>query len=377
MRKTFKLAMIAAAAAAAMGSVQAAEVTLYGSISTGVLYKHSDELTGGQGTIKEQDSVSMESAWYGDSIWGLTGTEELGNGWTVGFTLENEFTSDDGNMATPDAIFDSQSYLRIGNDMFNIAVGNLGTLASAGGDFDLVGGFDPLEAAFGVGGMGAFASRDFAMSNTAVMEITPIDGLKVSVMGSVGDDDSNSRWADRNHYYGIGALYENGPFAAAAVVEMMQYDRPEGLADDDKGMTYTIGLSYDFDFVKPMFMYQHADKVRSWMDGDIGQDAYTTDSFLLGATAPLAGGNLLASVQYLKAENESAANSNNEADAWILGVAYTYELSKRTTIYAGATYAQGGDGLDKDLETNASFGDFMDRADYNGYQFGLGLNHTF
>ena len=116
MRKTFKLAMIAAAAAAAMGSVQAAEVTLYGSISTGVLYKHSDELTGGQGTIKEQDSVSMESAWYGDSIWGLTGTEELGNGWTVGFTLENEFTSDDGNMATPDAIFDSQSYLRIGND---------------------------------------------------------------------------------------------------------------------------------------------------------------------------------------------------------------------------------------------------------------------
>ena len=294
MRKTFKLAMIAAAAAAAMGSVQAAEVTLYGSISTGVLYKHSDELTGGQGTIKEQDSVSMESAWYGDSIWGLTGTEELGNGWTVGFTLENEFTSDDGNMATPDAIFDSQSYLRIGNDMFNIAVGNLGTLASAGGHFDLVGGFDPLEAAFGVGGMGAFASRDFAMSNTAVMEITPIDGLKVSVMGSVGDDDSNSRWADRNHYYGIGALYENGPFAAAAVVEMMQYDRPEGLADDDKGMTYTIGLSYDFDFVKPMFMYQHADKVRSWMDGDIGQDAYTTDSFLLGATAPLAGGNLLA-----------------------------------------------------------------------------------
>ena len=377
MRKTFKLAMIAAAAAAVMGSVQAAEVTLYGSISTGVLYKHSDELTGSQGTIKEQDSVSMESAWYGDSIWGLTGTEELGNGWTVGFTLENEFTSDDGNMATPDAIFDSQSYLRIGNDMFNIAVGNLGTLASAGGDFDLVGGFDPLEAAFGVGGMGAFASRDFAMSNTAVVEITPIDGLKVSVMGSVGDDDSNSRWADRNHYYGIGALYENGPFAAAAVVEMMQYDRPEGLADDDKGMTYTIGLSYDFDFVKPMFMYQHADKVRSWMDGDIGQDAYTTDSFLLGATAPLAGGNLLASVQYLKAENESAANSNNEADAWILGVAYTYELSKRTTIYAGATYAQGGDGLDKDLEANASFGDFMDRADYNGYQFGLGLNHTF
>ena len=377
MRKTFKLALIATAAAAALGSAQAAEVTLYGSVSTGVVYKHSDELTGGENAMKERDSVSMESAWYGDSIWGITGSEDLGNGWTVGFTLENEFTSDDGNMATADTLFDSQSYLRVGNDMLNIAVGNLGTLASAGGDFDLVGGFDPLEAAFGVGGMGAFASRDFAMSNTAVVEITPIDGLKVSFMGSVGDDDSNTRWADRNHYSGVGALYENGPFAAAAVVEMMQYDRPVGLSDDDKGMTYTLGLSYDFDVVKPMFMYQHADKVRNWMDGDIGADAYTIDSFLLGATAPLGGGNLLASLQYLKAENESTSSSNNEADAWIVGLAYTYELSKRTTIYAGATYAKGGDGLDKDLDADASFGEFIDRADYNGYQFGLGLNHTF
>ena len=109
MRKTFKLALIATAAAAALGSAQAAEVTLYGSVSTGVVYKHSDELTGGENAMKERDSVSMESAWYGDSIWGITGSEDLGNGWTVGFTLENEFTSDDGNMATADTLFDSQS----------------------------------------------------------------------------------------------------------------------------------------------------------------------------------------------------------------------------------------------------------------------------
>ena len=32
---------------------------------------------------------------------------------------------------------------------------------------------------------------------------------------------------------------------------------------------------------------------------------------------------------------------------------------------------------DKDLDADASFGEFIDRADYNGYQFGLGLNHTF
>ena len=43
----------------------------------------------------------------------------------------------------------------------------------------------------------------------------------------------------------------------------------------------------------------------------------------------------------------------------------------------GATYAQGSDGLDKDLSAAdpQAFKDF--RGNYNGYQFGVGLNHTF
>ena len=387
MTRSFKMLLTAACTAAALSAgAQAAEVTLYGSISTGFVYTHTDKLTGGAAPQDKVDNVSMESAWYGDSIWGLTGTEELGGGWTVGFTLENEFTSDDGAMATENGIFDSQAYLRIGNDFVNIAAGNLGTLASAGGDFDLVGGFDPLEAAFGVGGMGTFASRDFAMANSAVIEVTPIEGLKVSFMGSAGDDDSLSRWADRNHYYGLGAAYENGPFAVAAVVEMMQYDKaPVANATDDRGMLYTLGLSWDFGFVKPTFMYQHADKVRSFRDNDmrdalgvVNNDAYTIDSFLLGATAPLGNGTLMGSIQYMKAENETVASSDNDADAFVVGLAYAYEMSKRTTLYAGATYAQGGDGLDKDLSASSAFGEgFMDRAEFNGFQFGLGLNHTF
>ncbi len=389
MTKSFTKVLAAAAAASALAGMSsaslAAEVTLYGSISTGVVYSHAKELTtGGVVDAKKTNSVSMESAWYGDSIWGLTGSEDIGGGWSVGFTLENEFTSDDGNLATEGGLFDSQAYLRIGNDFVNIAAGNLGTLASAGGDFDLVGGFDPLEAAFGVGGMGTFASRDYAIANAAVIEITPIEGLKVSLMGSAGDDDGISRWADRNHYYGIGANYENGPFAAAAVVEMMQYDKVGD--NDDKGMIYTLALSYDFGFVKPMAMYQHADKVRSFRDGDLRDEdgltnngAYTIDSFLLGATAPLGNGTLMGSLQYMKAENE-AATGNNEADAFVVGLAYAYEMSKRTTLYVGATYAHGGDGLDADLSANDTFGadsGFMDRAEFNGYQFGLGLNHTF
>lgn len=383
MRQSIKLAVAAAAVAAAFGA-QAAEVSLYGSISTGMVYQHADKLTHGNVTTDPKtDKLSMESGWFGDSIWGITGEEELGNGWTVGFTLENEYASDTGALGTENTIFDSQAYLRVGNDTFNFAAGNIGGLASAGGDFDMIGGFDPMGAFFGVGGMGAFASKDYASGNMLVAEVTPVEGLKVSAMASVGEDDSEAGWEDRTHYYGLGASYEVGAFAAAAVVEMLNYNSIENQApvNDDNAYFFSLGLSYDFGVVKPSFIYQHADKVRETTyndDGDVtNQASYKFDSFLLGATAPLGNGTLMGSIQYMKAENK--ANSKDEGNATILALAYSYELSKRTSLWTGATYAVGGDGLDKDLGANdEEFGhSLLSRGDANGYTFGLGLVHTF
>ena len=219
----FKTTLLAMAVSAAAFSVQAAQVSLYGSVSTGVLYQNQASLSGGQGATNQEskDSFTMESGFWGDSIWGITGEEDLGNGWTVGFTLENEFGSDTGEMASDGTIFDSQAYLRIGNDKVNFAFGNIGGLASAGGDFDLICGFDPMEAFVGVAGLGAFASKDYASGNMAVVEVTPMEGLKVSLMGNTGDDDSSDpKWSDRNHYYGLGVSYENGPLALAAIAQI-------------------------------------------------------------------------------------------------------------------------------------------------------------
>ena len=378
----FKTTLLAMAVSAAAFSVQAAQVSLYGSVSTGLLYSNSASLSGGvdaQGNALDNqqsvDSFSMESGFWGDSIWGITGEEDLGNGWTVGFTLENEFGSDTGALATDGKIFDSQAYLRIGNDKVNFAFGNIGGLASAGGDFDLICGFDPMEAFVGVAGLGAFASKDFASDNMAVVEVTPIEGLKVSLMGNTGDDDSNAKWSDRDHYYGLGVSYENGPLALAAIAEMRKYDRAADWADNDDSWTFTVAAAYDFEVVRPSFVYQHASKTREFAAGDISGAAYNFDSFMLGATAPLGQGTLRASVQYVKGENDAV--SDEEGNATILGLAYTYDMSKRTTLYGAAFYSVGGDGLDKDLGTNEMAFGLMDRAEYNSVGFGVGLVHTF
>lgn len=376
----FKTTLLAMAVSAAAFSVQAAQVSLYGSVSTGVLYQNQASLSGGPDAANQEskDSFTMESGFWGDSIWGITGEEDLGNGWTVGFTLENEFGSDTGEMASEGTIFDSQAYLRIGNDKVNFAFGNIGGLASAGGDFDLICGFDPMEAFVGVAGLGAFASKDFASGNMAVVEVTPMEGFKVSLMGNTGDDDSKAKWSDRNHYYGLGVSYENGPLALAAIAEMRKYDRIAGWdanADNDASWTFTVAAAYDFEVVRPSFVYQHASKTHEFAAGEISENAYNFDSFMLGATAPLGQGTLRASVQYVKGENDAV--SDEEGSATILGLAYTYDMSKRTTLYGAAFYSVGGDGLDKDLGANDTEFDFMGRADYNSVGFGVGLVHTF
>lgn len=383
----FKTTLLAMAVSAAAFSVQAAQVSLYGSVSTGLLYSNSASLSGGvdaQGKVLDNqqsvDSFSMESGFWGDSIWGITGEEDLGNGWTVGFTLENEFGSDTGEMAGAEdgVLFDSQAYLRIGNDKVNFAFGNIGGLASAGGDFDLLCAFDPMEAYVGVAGLGAFASKDFASGNMAVVEVTPMEGFKVSLMGNTGDDDSNAKWSDRDHYYGLGVSYENGPLALAAIAEMRKYDRSakwDANADNDASWTFTVAAAYDFEVVRPSFVYQHASKTHEFAAGDISENAYNFDSFMLGATAPLGQGTLRASVQYVKGENDAV--SDEEGSATILGLAYTYDMSKRTTLYGAAFYSVGGDGLDKDLGANEKEFGLMGRADYNSVGFGVGLVHTF
>lgn len=373
----FKTTLLAMAVSAAAFSVQAAQVSLYGSVSTGVLYQNQASLSGGEEPQESKDSFTMESGFWGDSIWGITGEEDLGNGWTVGFTLENEFGSDTGEMASEGTIFDSQAYLRIGNDKVNFAFGNIGGLSSAGGDFDLICGFDPMEAFVGVAGLGAFASKDFASGNMAVVEVTPMEGFKVSLMGNTGDADSNAKWSDRDHYYGLGVSYENGPLALAAIAEMRKYDRQAGWSDNDDSWIFTVAAAYDFEVIRPSFVYQHASKTREFGASDPldSSGAYNFDSFMLGATAPLGQGTLRASVQYVKGENDAV--SDEEGSATILGLAYTYDMSKRTTLYGAAFYSVGGDGLDKDLGANEPEFGLMGRADYNSVGFGVGLVHTF
>ena len=118
-----KKTLIAAAVMAASGvAFAASNVTLYGVLEEGVVVqkgKHFDT------------NVQLKSGFVAGNRWGIKGVEELGNGYAVGFILENGFNSDDGtNGQKYSGGFSRETKLYINGGFGQIGFGRLGSLAN-------------------------------------------------------------------------------------------------------------------------------------------------------------------------------------------------------------------------------------------------------
>ena len=100
MKKTFVAVAVLGAFA---GSAMAADVTLYGKIDLGLQYQHLDNGTTTTDQFKETSGQNSGSRF------GLKGTEDLGNGYKVGFVLENGFSGDTGAFSTDGKLFDREA----------------------------------------------------------------------------------------------------------------------------------------------------------------------------------------------------------------------------------------------------------------------------
>ena len=120
-----KKTLIAAAVMAASGvAFAASNVTLYGVIEEGVVLekaKHGDTL------------VKLQSGFDQGSRWGIKGVEDLGNGYAVGFILEQGFNADSGNESVAGKAFSRESFLYLTGDFgrFGFPAGCVGPLRGA------------------------------------------------------------------------------------------------------------------------------------------------------------------------------------------------------------------------------------------------------
>ena len=404
MKKT--LAAVAVLGAFA-GTALAADVTLYGKIDGGLNYTHQkvESQTDGAGPVHSasSDDFTFKSGQNSGSRFGLKGTEQITDGLTVGFQLENGFSVDDGKMGQGSRLFGREARVYVQTEFGEIGFGRMGGLDSGLGSYDLIAGSSVFGTGWGeyTGTMDLFFKGVSDRYDNMITYKSPkFAGLTLVAQASLkkdsgADGDEGTHLADRYYAVGLGADY--GALKGGLTFSMQDYagfaERyakgvtgviNEDVANDSDGYTVTAFGAYDFGVTKVSLGAQYFDNVAQargslqpsvaeFEDGkvtpvyeygkvDFGLTGY---GVILGAITPIAGGNLYTSLGYADYEASDISKTAQENGAekadykvYGVGVGYQYPLSKRTYVYTAASYthetANKGLTTSKDLDTDTT-----------------------
>ena len=352
----FKKSLAAVAVLGAFaGSALAADVQLYGLVDLGLNWTQVDKGT------TTTDSFGMGSGQNSGSRFGLKGTEDLGNGYKVGFNLENSFKADDGALDKDSRLFHRESLLFVQTPFGEISAGRTGALDAGTGRYNLMGSG---ATAIGTGWDKVGCSSDVLlgtgsrMDNTLTFKSPNMAGFTVLAQASLKKDntsktDGEEGSSDAERYYGLGVTYGVGAFNTGLVVSQADYGRAavngNNPQNDDDMLTVSGFVNYDFGMIKPMFAAQYWDGGKDY-DGAAsvnitsGKKNYATKGYglVVGATAPVVGGTLKVTAGWNDYETlfETAQHGNGEGNNFMVGVGYEYPLSKRTFVYTAAGYSE-------------------------------------
>lgn len=379
-----KLIAVAVLGACVAGSAFAANVDVYGRIDTGLSYVHYDET----GLSDAVDTLSLDSGLSSGSRWGLKGSEDLGNGYQVGFVLESGFSSDTGAMSK-DGLFNREATLRVSGPFGSIYAGRMGRIGSDAGSVGFyAGSVSPFGSGWGKmpGHFAVTANYDTRYSNALAYVSPKVGPVTVYAQYTMGNATENESGDDR--LFSLGAQADFGALQVLGLVEYLNkksFDGTNAYDDSQYDDSYTINLggSYDFGVAKVFLAGQYfkaapdfAGMKDNYGDGSVDEIAwrFSFDGFgvNVGATAPIGAGQFLVSAGYGKGDlNIDTKDAKVSADAYIIQVGYTYPFSKRTNLYAGAGYMQTS--MEDGYITNTSTSD----KDFKTTQVMFGLLHKF
>ena len=329
MKKT--LAALAVLGAFA-GSAAAADVQLYGVVDEGLIYtntKVTDE--------KSVDQLQLKSGRNLGSRWGLKGSEDLGNGYKVGFKLESGFEADSGTLQE--------------NRLFR-------GIASAAGTYDLIGYVESFDG--GDNNVWGFASSS-RYDNVVAYQTPRFAGLQLTAQYSFKTDsaakndtptgfsgDEGTSAAKR--YASIGVSGDYGAAQFAAGYELTKYGANSAgdreVADKD-GSLFFVGGNYNFEVVRVYAEAQYFEGLAGINNdykfanqGKAASDGLKGYGLHLGAKAPIAAGTLTAGLYYVDAKEDLTTEADQDFKYYGVSARYVYPLSKRTSVYGGAGYGQ-------------------------------------
>ena len=348
----FKKSLAAVAVLGAFaGTALAADVQLYGIVDYGFQYAETDAGINGE---KATHTFEMKDGINSASRFGLKGVEDLGNGYKVGFVLENGFHADDGTLNDGKRLFDREAHLYVASEYGQLGFGRLGVLASGNGSYGLFGSaVSPISTGWGdiLGHKAVMAAGFDRLDNSVVYKSPKFAGFNVLAQYSfkkdskaeyVGEAREGSAEVDRQ--YAFGTTYNAGNLNLVGIVTKTNVASASTEKYDSKDpMTVSLGGNYDFGVAKLFVATQY------FKDSKLAVEAFQEDQrkvydgygLQVGANVPAFGGTAKVLVGYMDAEHQNEVG----ADAYDMSrvnfaVGYEYPLSKRTLVYTGAGYCQ-------------------------------------
>lgn len=371
MKKT--LAAVAVLGAFA-GSAVAADVTLYGLVDYSLQYQHLDA---DQANVDKADTLKLSSGQNSGARFGLKGVEDLGNGYKVGFVLENGFSADTGALGSEKKLFDREAQLYIDSDFGKLAFGRVGQLASANGSYGLLGVTGPFSTGYGdaTAGLKWISANGYARFDNTVTYVTPtFAGLNVYAQYSFQNDAAQDKGVEGqssvDRYYGIGAKFVNGGLTLVGTVDSVNYASYGVHAADNKklddSITVNLGGNYDFEVAKVYFGATYFDNAKKVGNKNVGVSEDGTTATIakgytlgsegaegwglgLGVSAPVLGGTVGAYAGYLDADSVDSTDASLKR--YVAAAGYSYSFTKRTSMYSTVSYTK--DKFEKNKDADA------------------------
>lgn len=357
----------------------AAEVTLYGQMDAGLVYKDSK---GASPTFTMDNGVDVST------LWGIRGTEELGGDKYVRFVLESGFDTDtgkinNGHTNSSNDLFSREAALTIGSRAVGeVSFGRLaGFLGSTGTYAQWAAmGMNPMQSnAPDAALLGAFDNSPI-MDNTIIFKSRDMSGLTLLGLYSNGTANETGEFSKDTHMYSLAAGYKRADLSISAVWQMQTYpNSASSTYSEDAKPTHIffLGAGKTFGDFRILAAYEHVENARRVFGGPnilsvakfFGEDkingrtldqrsdkGFRVDSFSLGGFTHVGAGTLHASVKVARAEwrgDKVAEGYDTDGTRVVYATRYSYPLSKRTALYAIASYGDGSGMFDNTAQSQA------------------------
>jgi predicted porin len=358
-------------------------VTIYGVIDEFLVTASANNKNG------DQRFNGLQPGGITGSRLGFKGEEALGDDLKAVFRYEfGTLNPGEGGSAFPGAANISngitgsiQSFVGLIGG-FGTAVG--GRLQTLGYDFavkyNTLGSsvFSPQNVLTFNNGM-SIAPSNNGRQNNALAYISPdINGFTAKVNYAFGEQitGTNPPLAGFDHaqtFWALGADYTNGPLSLGLAYH--DFNHVGGTSNvaatkDKTQQEWALGASYDFKIVKLLGSYQYL-KQENFALAPTG--SVKGNLWNIGASIPVgANGIVKLAYSYYSAD---VSGANKDLKAQNFGIDYEYNLSKRTTAYAGYNYMDNGNHTA--FGYPGTSGSVTPSADESAWLLGAGIRLTF